>query len=99
MRYNNTNILKNDNNKRYYQTTSYPQVNPKQTDIYVITTSGDRLDILAEQYYNDSRLWWIIASSNNIRKDSLYVAPGTQIRIPTDITEFLKDFRNTNVNK
>jgi nucleoid-associated protein YgaU len=97
MRSKNT-ILKNKflDNVRYYGTTLYPLIEPKQSDIYVITTVGDRLDILAKKYYKDARLWWIIASSNNIPKDSIYVSPGTQLRIPTDLKEFNDSFNKIN---
>ncbi|HEX7839009.1 MAG TPA: tail protein X [Kofleriaceae bacterium] len=29
-----------------------------------IVTAGDRLDLLALQYYNDDRLWWRILDAN-----------------------------------
>lgn len=99
MRYDNNTILKTDEGRRYYNSIIYPQVTPKDNDIYVITTVGDRLDILANQYYKDPRLWWIILSANNLRKDSLYIAPGTQLRIPTDIVSFEEEFNKINKNR
>jgi hypothetical protein len=52
------------------------------TDIYVLTTSSDRLDLLANKYYNDTRWWWIIARANNIGKGTFALEPGMQLRIP-----------------
>lgn len=95
-RYENTQILKDDNGKRYFKTIIYPQIDPKETDIYVITTVGDRLDILADQYYGDSTNYWIISGANNIKKDRLTIPAGTQLRIPTEIEEFLKQFAELN---
>jgi nucleoid-associated protein YgaU len=92
-------ILKDENGKRYYNTTFYPLINPKDSDIYVITTVGDRLDILASQYYKDPTLWWVIASANNLRRDSVFITPGTQLRIPTDIPGFENEFNSINKNK
>jgi phage tail protein X len=72
-----------DNKRRYYDSLLSPTIPKQQDDIYVITTFGDRIDNLAWQYYNDSELWFIIADANpEIRKDSLYLDSGLQLRIP-----------------
>lgn len=92
-------ILKTPGGVQYYNSTLYPLITPKISDIYVITTVGDRLDILADQYYKDSTLWWIIASANNLKRDSIYITPGTQIRIPTDLPNFENDFNKINKNR
>jgi hypothetical protein len=94
--FNNNTILKNEDGKRYYATTLYPLIDPKSSDVYVITTVGDRLDILANTYYNNPTLWRIIASANNISKDSVFVTPGTQIRIPMDLGAFKTEFNKIN---
>ena len=56
---------------------------------------GDRLDILAHRYYNNSSLWWIIAQANpdNIRRDSYSVSAGLEIRIPRRINNILNSFK------
>jgi len=75
----------------------YPHIPENAEDIYVITTVGDRLDVLASSYYGDSSLWWIIASANpSIRRDSLNVAPGIQLRIPYNKQEVLKSVTKVN---
>jgi len=50
-------------------------------DIYIISKESDRLDLLAHKYYNDVTKWIYIAEANNIF-GTLYIEPGTQIRIP-----------------
>ena len=66
-------------------------------DIYVVTTIGDRIDLLAWKYYANAELWWIIAAANpELRKDSLYLEPGIQLRIPQDLSTILNDFDNLN---
>jgi hypothetical protein len=99
MRYENTPILKDTAGKRYFKEVLYPQIDPKETDIYVITTAGDRLDLLADQFYGDSTKYWIISCSNNIKKDRITIAVGTQLRIPTEVDEFLKKFAELNNNR
>lgn len=96
-RYNNSNILKTKQGKRYYSTTKYPDIPLSLEDIYVYTTQGDRFDILAQQYYQDSSLWWIISSSNSeLPQNSYYIPEGTQIRIPQNITQVLSLFDSLN---
>ena len=54
-----------NNGKRHYKPIKYPTNIPLQnTDIYFLTTFGDRLDLLAKSIYKDERLWWIIAIAN-----------------------------------
>jgi len=97
-RYNNTDILKTEyTNRPYYKGKFYPNVPLSESDVYVITTVGDRLDNLAYSYYRDSTLWWIIAmANNNITKGALFLEPGTQLRIPTDINIILNQYKQFN---
>ena len=43
-------------NKPFYGTTKYPEVPLEFSDIYVITTVGDRIDVMANEFYGDSSL-------------------------------------------
>ena len=43
---------------------------------------GERLDILANRFLGDGRLWWVLAACSNIGW-ALQVPPGTLINIPT----------------
>lgn len=94
----NITILKTPDRKRYYKALKYPNIPPSINDIYVITTSGDRLDLLANQFYKDTRLWWIIANANPeiVRRDSFNLKPGLEVRIPTNTTKILNDFEQLN---
>jgi hypothetical protein len=97
-RYNNTPILKTEYTDRpYYKVKFYPNIPLAESDVYVITTIGDRLDSLAYSYYNDSTLWWIISAANdNITKGALYPESGTQLRIPTDLNTVLNLYEQFN---
>jgi hypothetical protein len=96
-RYQNIPIIKNSEGTRYYRDNKYPRIPLTVNDIYVITTIGDRFDLLALQYYNDPSLWWVISSANeNLPQNSLYIPVGTQLRIPTDVSEILTNYRSLN---
>ena len=45
---------------------------------------GERLDIIAGEYYRDGTLWWIIAAASGIGW-GLQVPAGTFLIIPTDL--------------
>jgi phage tail protein X len=97
MRYNNPEILINRDGQRYFKSKKYPPIPPAESDIYVVTVQGDRLDLLAYTYYNDASLWWVISmANNNITVGSMFPEPGTQLRIPTDLTTVITIFNNEN---
>ena len=86
-RYKNTNISNSkttfDRKKSFkkYDTTYYAGVPKNNTDIYVTTQAGDRLDNLAFQFYGDPTLWWFIARVNHI--STMNLEPGLSLRIPS----------------
>ena len=100
MRNRTQNTTKNRNNqgKRYYQPLRYPDIPLSSRDIYILTTIGDRLDSLADQFYNDVRLWWVIATANPhiVRRDSYGLKSNLEVRIPSNITQILKSFEKIN---
>ena len=97
-RYDNSSILKTKfTNRPYFKSKMYPNIPLSEYDYYIITTVGDRLDSLAYSYYGDSTLWWIIAvANNNTTKGALFPAPGTQLRIPTDVNSVLNLYKQFN---
>jgi len=77
-------ITTQDNPKRRFTNVKYPDIPRDISDIYVFVTVGDRYDLLAQTYYNDSSLWWIISRANpQLPSDTLYPRAGEQIRIPS----------------
>lgn len=97
-RYENQTILRTENtNRPYFKGKFYPNIPLSESDVYVITTVGDRLDNLAFSYYGDATMWWIIAmANNNATKGALYPMPGTQLRIPTNVSAILNQYRQFN---
>ena len=103
-RYQNIKKLRNENQfvgklgDQYYRTTYYPEIEPQESDIYVETEFGDRLDLLANQFYKDVSLYWIIAISNPNQLDlgSLNVPTGGQLRIPINTFDIIQSFNKLN---
>ena len=86
-------------NQDRYQTTRYPKFAKRQSDLYVISREGDRLDLLANEFYEDPRYWWVLAEANNIGKGTMIVPPGLQLRIPFPITDLINRLRDAEENK
>lgn len=61
----------------------YDDIPESDSDIWVISQYGDRLDLLAHQYYGDSSLWWYIAKANGLK--FMVIPTGTSMRIPGSI--------------
>jgi phage tail protein X len=86
------------NKKLVYQTSRYPEVLLSPNDIYVYTTQGDRFDTLAQQYYNNSSLWWVIsiANTDKVNQSTIVIPEGLQIRIPATYANVIQDFNIIN---
>ena len=61
-------------------TTLYEKIPHAEGDIWVVTQYGDRLDLIAHQFYGDKTLWWYIAKANNLK--IMNIPEGTSLRIP-----------------
>jgi phage tail protein X len=104
-RYQNIPKIKIDGNL-VYQTSRYPEIQLSENDIYVYTTQGDRFDILAQQYYKDSSLWWVISIANTgnagagtltgLPQNTLVIPQGVQIRIPANYVNVVRNFTAIN---
>ena len=90
-RYESTKTIKNQDFISRLETATYPKFERKEDDIYIITRKLERLDLLANEYYEDSRFWWVIARANNLGKGTLTIPAGQQIRIPQNITDIFGD--------
>ena len=96
-RYQNVPITKVDvTGSTYYQTNIYPEVSPVNNDYYIVTTIGDRLDLIAYDFYQDSSLWWVIASANSLPGDSIYAPVGIQLRIPVNLQTVINEYNLAN---
>lgn len=89
-------ILKTKYGTRYFSTIYYPSNLPlSDNDIYIMTENGDTLTDIANQFYKDVELWWVIASVNDIPKYMLRLEPNLQLRIP-NLEEYSLAFAKIN---
>jgi len=96
MRYDTAKVKKDKNGTRYYKPTVVPNVPIKDSDIFVYPVYGDRFDTMAQRYYNDSTLWWIIAKANELSKGQISADPLKKLRIPTEIDDILESVQKSN---
>ena len=96
-RYSNIKVLKDsENSRRYYRASKYPDIAFSDADIYIEAAFGDRLDIIAYDYYKSTEYYWVLLVANNLPGDSIFVPPGTQLRIPVDLDQILADYEAIN---
>lgn len=95
-RYQGINILRDQNGKRYFKNVKYPFIPVSDDDIYIITVTGDTIDIITDDYYKNVDDYWIISVANNLRGDSRFIPVGTQLRIPSDVEGIKKAFNALN---
>ena len=81
---------------RYYKSVKYPDIPFSDDDIYIESVWGDRVDNLAYDYYNSVDDYWIIVVANGLKGDSIFIPPGTQIRIPANLESIKNDFEALN---
>lgn len=101
-RYLESKILKTQEGIRYYSSLLYPIIDPTNDDLYIITTVGDRLDLIANHYYGDITLWPVIYFANpnsGLRRDSIFPPIGIQLRIPQDIGLIQSKFDEINKSR
>jgi len=89
-RYATTKQIKDDNKNRKAETTIISTTPPTDSDIYINVTTPERLDLLANQFYNDATQWWIIAAANGLGKGTLFTPENIILRIP--INENQQDY-------
>lgn len=95
-RYSTARVQQDNNEVRKLSTIIIPTVPLSGEDVYIQTTSVDRLDKLANIFYQDASLWWIIAAANGLGKGSYMVPANTRLRIPasTNIQRVINDINN-----
>jgi phage tail protein X len=91
-RYDNNLTKKINEGKVVYQARIYATIPLSDSDMYVATETGDRLDSLAYEYYGNSTYWWIIAAANKLHNGKFALPDGTILRIPMNYIDILNDF-------
>jgi hypothetical protein len=67
----------------FWDTLALPDATPRQDDIQHIVAQSDRIDLLANRYYQDAGLWWVIAWANGLDILPTDLKENMQLRIPS----------------
>ncbi len=66
----------------FWDLTELPSYVADPADMEYTVLSGDRLDLLADRFYQEPILWWVIAWANDIELSPFGLNPGSRIFIP-----------------
>jgi hypothetical protein len=92
-------IITDESPKPRYSVVKYPSIPFGSLDIYMYVNQGDRYDTLAQTFYSDSTLWWIINRANPSQpSNSLFPIVGSQIRVPSNnrVPAIISQYENLN---
>lgn len=67
----------------FWDVLDIPEVLEQRDDLVHRVEGPDRIDLLAYRYYNDARLWWVIAVANGMEELPTELNVGDDIRIPS----------------
>ena len=95
-RYRDTTTILDTNGRRKKASIIYPIPPLTAADTYIRTTTVERIDLLANKFYGDLTLWWVIAAANGLGKGSLMVPSNTALRIP-DKTNYQQILNSYNI--
>lgn len=83
-------------NKQQYQSMVIPNFEQRSDDIVIQIDDYTRLDVIANDYFGDSTLWWVLTAYNNLSGDSLYTTGLKYLRIPSDINIVYNKIKEVN---
>lgn len=66
----------------WFGTFKMPDLQNRDGDIEYTIKDGDRLDKIAQQYYGNVGLWWVVAARNDLDLPDIQMIPGRKIIIP-----------------
>lgn len=96
-RYQDITVKTKRNGIQFYRDVKYPDIPIDPNDLWVITSFGDRYDLIAYDYYQDVTLYWIIVVANSgLPRDTLFVPAGTQLRIPNRTADIIQAYNDLN---
>lgn len=67
---------------KFYNTAILNSIPEESLPFYYTTNEGDRLDTLANKFYNNTSYWWIIAKANNLANGTIALPVATRLFIP-----------------
>lgn len=66
----------------FFDILQLPSITEQTDDTTYEWKSNDHIDIVANRFYGDSMLWWVIAVANNIELVPIQLNEGQLLRIP-----------------
>ena len=81
--------------RRKLSTTHYAKIESKNNDIIYRVKYGDSYSTLANRFYEDQTLWWVIARANKEFKGNIRPKVGQKLTIPTDISDIINDLNKS----
>jgi len=60
-----------------------PEIPAQRDDLVHRVEGPDRIDLISDWYYQDARLWWVIAVANGMEELPTELNVGDEIRIPS----------------
>lgn len=83
-RYKFTDVLIDIDGRKFLESIKIKGIRESEDDRFHRVDSGEvnRMDLIAYNYYDNPRLWWVIAYANNI-KNPLEIKSGDILRIPS----------------
>jgi len=67
----------------FWDVLDLPAIPEQSDDLRYIVVSTDRIDSLAYRFYQDHRLWWVIALANGLEILPTQLSAGDELRIPS----------------
>lgn len=82
-------IIKKDKytNNRVLRVTEYPKIPASEIDIVYYTRDDDSFMGLANKFYKDQTLWWVIARANGPYTGNFKFEAGSKLIIPMDLSK------------
>lgn len=68
---------------QFWEVLDLPDILAQRDDLVHRVVGPDRIDMLAHRYYQDARLWWVIAVANDMEEIPTELNVGDDIRIPS----------------
>ena len=67
------------------------KIDRRQTDKFIIFDTGNRLDMVSNDYYGNPNYYWIILMANPKYSMPDQIQNGDQIRIPLPLSDVFED--------
>jgi len=67
----------------FWDVLDLPTIPEQPDDLQYQVRKPDRIDLLAQRFYKDVRLWWVIAVANDMEIIPTDLNEGDEIRIPS----------------